>query len=316
MPYQTFGNVVGSSDSAKKLECLRLPISLQGMSVLDIGCNEGCFCQEAKRRGARRVVGIDKNKDFIAAARSRDGGIDFRVMDWVTLRELKERFNLVLFLSSLHYTEEPHSLLSSIFDVLASSGLLILECGVIRGKSDPWTKVERPVGDVRLFPSMDYLLNVLLSDYATRFIGRSVDQKGDRIPRYVFHCRPFRRIAILLSGPSRIGKTVTARELEKQNVQVFSVDALIVDMSWCTNKDIIKVRNDNFNHKQIQHFIGRIVKTNLGSQFGTAIAEHVRKCSLGRLFFIEGYALSVPVIRQAVSTIFERAGYVVWRMTR
>ena len=35
------------------------PPSLEGASVLEIGCGEGRLCLEAKRRNASRVVGLD-----------------------------------------------------------------------------------------------------------------------------------------------------------------------------------------------------------------------------------------------------------------
>jgi len=44
------------------------PESLQGQSVLDVGCAEGVFCTEAIRRGAARVVGIDKKERRLAMA--------------------------------------------------------------------------------------------------------------------------------------------------------------------------------------------------------------------------------------------------------
>ena len=71
--YQTFGDAKGGSRSAEKLKALRLSLlrnrhdetrPLKGLSVLDIGCNEGFFCGEALRQGARRVVGIDMKSEL------------------------------------------------------------------------------------------------------------------------------------------------------------------------------------------------------------------------------------------------------------
>ena len=44
---------------------------LKGLSVLDLGCNEGFFCGEALRQGARRVVGIDRSGQSIERAKKR-----------------------------------------------------------------------------------------------------------------------------------------------------------------------------------------------------------------------------------------------------
>ena len=46
-----------------------LPQDLSGRSVLDIGCNGGFYSIEMKRRGARRVLGIDSDEDYLAQAR-------------------------------------------------------------------------------------------------------------------------------------------------------------------------------------------------------------------------------------------------------
>ena len=79
--YQSFDDAKGGSKSGEKLKALRLPqlrrtghseaTPLRGLSVLDIGCNEGFFCGDALQQGARRVVGIDMNKGFLERARKR-----------------------------------------------------------------------------------------------------------------------------------------------------------------------------------------------------------------------------------------------------
>ncbi len=59
--YQSFDDARGASRSAEKLAALRLPLlpnhfdretPLKGLSLLDLGCNEGFFCGEALRQGA------------------------------------------------------------------------------------------------------------------------------------------------------------------------------------------------------------------------------------------------------------------------
>ena len=46
-----------------------IPSDLTGRSVLDIGCNGGFYSIEMKRRGAKRVLGIDFDEDYLAQAR-------------------------------------------------------------------------------------------------------------------------------------------------------------------------------------------------------------------------------------------------------
>ena len=46
-----------------------IPTDLTGRSVLDIGCNGGFYSIEMKQRGARRVVAIDTDEDYLSQAR-------------------------------------------------------------------------------------------------------------------------------------------------------------------------------------------------------------------------------------------------------
>src|SRR3954462_7212000 len=46
-----------------------VPSDLSGKTVLDIGCNAGFYSLEMKRRGARRVLGIDSDERYLAQAR-------------------------------------------------------------------------------------------------------------------------------------------------------------------------------------------------------------------------------------------------------
>src|SRR5436309_596182 len=42
-----------------------LPQDLSGKTVLDVGCNAGFYAVEAKRRGARRVLGVDGQRQHV-----------------------------------------------------------------------------------------------------------------------------------------------------------------------------------------------------------------------------------------------------------
>src|SRR4030042_6208597 len=47
-----------------------LPRSLKGKTFLEIGCNTGKYCLEAKLRGAKKVVGIDPDRKWIQRAKT------------------------------------------------------------------------------------------------------------------------------------------------------------------------------------------------------------------------------------------------------
>lgn len=231
--YQDFDGM-GSSKSHQKLEALRLrdlPRSdrsappLQGMAVLDIGCNEGFFCIEAVCQGAARVVGIDFNKVFIDSARQRCPQATFIQGSWWDIPN--EKFDCIFFLSAIHYEPEQHRLLRKLRDHLTPTGVLILECGVFaEGGVRAWRTVKRWDG-IKRYPTFDLLMNDLLADYAVRPIGHSVDQEGDPVPRFVFHCTPHAPIAMIIAAPSLSGKTNLSFQLEGRGIPTYSTDAML-----------------------------------------------------------------------------------------
>ena len=88
-----------------------IPADLRGKSVLDIGCNAGFYAIEMKRRGADRVVAIDSDEGYLAQARfaAEVCGVDleFRNLSVYQVSELKERFDLVLFMGVLYHLRHP-----------------------------------------------------------------------------------------------------------------------------------------------------------------------------------------------------------------
>jgi tRNA (mo5U34)-methyltransferase len=88
-----------------------LPTDLHGQTVLDIGCNGGFYSIEMKRRGADRVVAIDSDPAYLAQARFAaevsEADIEFRELDVYRVAELREKFDLVLFLGVLYHLRHP-----------------------------------------------------------------------------------------------------------------------------------------------------------------------------------------------------------------
>ena len=88
-----------------------LPSDLTGISVLDIGCNAGFYSLEMKRRGAARVLGIDHDDRYLQqarfAAKVSKADIEFRNMSVYQLPDLKEKFDLVLFMGVLYHLRHP-----------------------------------------------------------------------------------------------------------------------------------------------------------------------------------------------------------------
>lgn len=88
-----------------------IPADLTGKSVLDIGCNAGFYSLEMAKRGASRVVGIDSDPDYLAqgrfAAEVTGHKIEFRELDVYHVADLKEKFDLVLFMGVLYHLRHP-----------------------------------------------------------------------------------------------------------------------------------------------------------------------------------------------------------------
>jgi SAM-dependent methyltransferase len=192
--------------------------------VLDLGCNEGFFCGEALRQGARRVVGIDANPAVLARARARFPKAEFRAGSWWDLPE--ERFDVILLLSAIHYEPDQAGLLAVLADRLNPGGTLVLECGISRRPGKAWQTVTRGDGE-RSFPTHALFVEDLARPFACRLIGASVWQRGDPIPRRVYHCVPKAGTVILVAGPGRVGKSTLANELARHGIPLVSTDRLL-----------------------------------------------------------------------------------------
>jgi SAM-dependent methyltransferase len=83
-------------------------------SVLDLACGEGFYSRRIKRKGARRVVGVDISEKMIELARQQEKdhplGIDYVVGDVVGLKKIGN-FDLVVASYLLNYARTREQLL-------------------------------------------------------------------------------------------------------------------------------------------------------------------------------------------------------------
>ena len=88
-----------------------LPADLTGKTVLDIGCNGGFYSIEMKRRGAERVLAVDFDEKYLAQARfaAEVSGvkIDFAQLTVYDVAQLREKFDLVIFMGVLYHLRHP-----------------------------------------------------------------------------------------------------------------------------------------------------------------------------------------------------------------
>ncbi len=113
-----------------KWECFReaIPRDLTGMSVLDIGCNAGFYSFEMKKRGAARVLGMDWDEDYLKQARFAaqvlDLNVEFQKLSVWQIAELREKFDLVIFMGVFYHLRHPLLALDLIHEHVAKDLLL------------------------------------------------------------------------------------------------------------------------------------------------------------------------------------------------
>lgn len=333
-PYQSFlqesraDAPEGASNSAQKLAALALP-PLAGASVLDLGCNEGFFCMQAWLSGAKRVLGIDSSELFIERAKARTVGcgdsagsdasgrsLEFRCASWWDVPD--EKFDVILFLSAIHYEEKQKQLLDFLRSRLAPGGTLILECGVAEGAGENWKTVKRSI-DARRFPTKKYLIGTLLDKYVARLVTNSPAQRGDPIPRMVFHCTAKNSVAGVIRGASGKGKTTLAQLVAQRGLSVFSSDVFLRSAIKDENRFVPESPLYDMLTRELTTFTlnqaaGKIIAAGAEEEF----CRDVVSClPLDQpLFFVEGEIFTNEAMFAGLKRELEKQNVVVWSIDR
>ncbi len=282
--YQSFPDVVGASRTVDKLKALMLPLA-PGVSFLDVGCNEGFFCGFARHVGAGRVLGLDISAGYVARARERFPDCEFRVGSWDTLPD--ETFDIILLASALHYAQDQEALIHSLVERLSPSGVLVLELGIVSSRQKQWSKVARG-DDERVFPSMP-MLSEVLAPYAWKWMGPSVAQAGDPVPRHVVHVHRRRPMAYLLLEPPGSGKSTIAGSLFAGSATpVLSNDEILRRVGKgeiFASAELTARVSDEFSPFGVDRLIARVVSDGL---IGDLVAVWLEQAKGGD-FVMEGF---------------------------
>ena len=114
-----------------------IPEDLTGATVLDIGCNGGFYSLEAKRRGAKRVLGIDIDDRYLNQARFAASTlgleIDFEKRSVYEVDSLAEQFDYVFFMGVFYHLRYPLFALDKV--VKQVGGRLIFQT-MVRGSQE------------------------------------------------------------------------------------------------------------------------------------------------------------------------------------
>ena len=144
-----------------------LPEDMNGMTVLDIGCNAGFYSMEMKRRGAARVLGIDTDERYLRQARFaaevEGSDVEFRRLGVWDIAQLNEKFDLVIFMGVFYHLRHPLLALDLIHEHVARDLLLFqsMQRGsrdVMRVKEDYDFKDLEPF-DEPGYPKMHFIEN-------------------------------------------------------------------------------------------------------------------------------------------------------------
>ena len=128
-----------------------LPADLTGKSVLDVGCNGGFYCVEAKRRGARRVLGVDGQRQHVRQAlfvrKALGLDLEFRRFSVYDLQPATVgRFDITLALGLVYHLKHLVLALERLCEV--TNELLIVETAIIPPEQTPPSFVQ-PLGQIR-----------------------------------------------------------------------------------------------------------------------------------------------------------------------
>lgn len=96
--------IQGRFDIQQQLKAIGMPDELNGLSVLDIGCNTGAFLLEAYKRGATKLVGIEPNQDWRILGNGIMAELDVPIRIYSRI-DPRDTFDVVLLLSVTHVAE-------------------------------------------------------------------------------------------------------------------------------------------------------------------------------------------------------------------
>ena len=191
-----------------------IPDDLEGMTVLDIGCNAGFFAREMKRRGAGRVVGVDTDRRYLeqAALMAECEGIDLelRQMSVYDVGKLNERFDFVIFSGVLYHLRHPLLALDAIYEHVARETLLF-QCLQRGSDTIPSIEEDYPFSEWEIFQRHDFpKLHFIERSYAADptnwfFPNRAAVEAMLRSAGFVIEQHPEREVYICKRGRRPFG---------------------------------------------------------------------------------------------------------------
>jgi SAM-dependent methyltransferase len=274
------------SDSSHKLKRLSLPADLAGKRVLDIGCNEGFFSNEAIKRGAAEVIGVDIDLSAIEIARGLYAApnVHFLHRGWDELPE--GPFDLVLWTSAMHYEPDPARVIRNVASALTDDGLFVLECGFFDRPHKELVLVGRH-SDSRWYPTWP-LLESMLSDYSVRRVADPETVEGDPVPRAVFHCRLRQPVVLMIRGDTGEGKSYLAACIMQSATKIVSLDIFVtgIALGKYHHTSLQTFIRDHYDSQNLSKIYNGIDEAGLTAEYASLLAQGIAHSD--RLVVIEG----------------------------
>jgi SAM-dependent methyltransferase len=135
-------------------------------SILDLGCGSGIISEEMRQISGRSVLGVDRDPEMAALARTLYPGNDYLAGDERLLVKKGLRFDLIAFSFVLMWQERPLLFLRRVKKLLAENGTLLL-----LAEPDYGGRIDFP-------PALDFLREIFIDHIVGAggdpFIGRRV----------------------------------------------------------------------------------------------------------------------------------------------
>ncbi|MCU1293995.1 MAG: hypothetical protein JWP08_2845 [Bryobacterales bacterium] len=101
---------------------------VQGKTVMDFGCGEGCEAVALARAGARRVIGVDIRPSILEIARRN--AVAAGVQDICTFTTSPQSMaDVIVSIDAFEHFADPLSILNAMNEVLSSSGKVVVSFG-------------------------------------------------------------------------------------------------------------------------------------------------------------------------------------------
>ncbi len=292
------GEVVqpGDIDTVQKFEQLTAGLTLQGKTLLDVGCNCGEMVQLAAERGAD-AAGIDKNREFIHQARQLNPGLRFSVR---TADRATGQWDIVLASALFHYITDYRAFFRRMAQIERET--LVMDVWLARGEEVAlkWIGRNRFVPTsagfftmaAPWFDSIENLGPALSPDSSERWVFRLSDPNPEPIN------------AEIVYGPGGAGKTTYALELV--DYEMLQLDSLF--HRWYRAK-----RMSSF--LSVAAFVNGVHKRNNPAEileYHEFHRTYIRKWLERRRGFnvvIEGYDMCWESYRRMVMDILQELGW-------